>query len=326
MTPRTYNWLVIGSMVLALVTLIAINTADLLIHPRITAVVTADPELGWRFLGQRNQRELGFGDFVLRFDSLGLRQAEQTRERLRDRVIFVGNSVTLGQQVGEEQTFAALLGGINAGGDGYDTYQQLTHFRRNLADLKPRRVVLVVVGVDLMTLAASQVRRRTTTAENPDLASWFHRLTDIRNARIVLPNLMQAPMPTKPDNPHGDGAYLRAATSKPTDSTWHDWSQAVADFSSTLGHGRLVLVLSPPRAQVAAWREGQPDSALANVLAAFCAQHQIVCIDLLPYLANQDPTALYVDHVHFSARGHAAVAAALRQSSLFDPAGQLSLP
>jgi hypothetical protein len=294
----------------------SINVVQSIVNRRPTSVVVADRDLGWRFSGERNQQELGLGDFVLRFDSYGCRGVDRPAGSVHGRTLFLGNSVTLGQQVPEDQTFAALLGGINAGGDAYDSYQQILHLRRDLMGLEPRRVVLMVVGIDLMTAAASRERQIATAAANPDLAPWWRRLTDVRAARQSLRRGFRAPAKDQPDDAGRDNVYLAAATVVPAADVWRDWTGAVAGLAADLGPGRLVIVLSPPRAQVRAWRAGNRDHALGDEIARFCSTRGLVFCDVLPDLAEHDPGMLYGDHVHFTVDGHLAIAQAIRRAGI----------
>jgi hypothetical protein len=307
MHHRSYNRLLIGAALLALVAVLGANALQLAFHSGPSSVVTADPELGWRFRGQRNQKELGLADFPLRFNARGCRGPESTDDEPRGRTVFLGNSVTLGQHVPEDRTFASLAGGINAGGDGYDTYQQIRHFRRDLADLKPQRVVLMITATDLMTAAASRERMRSTAAANPDLAPLLQRLTDIRQARRIFSHGFRPKGDDQPDAGR-DNAYLAAAMAVPDPQVWKDWTASIEEFAKEIGSGNLTLVLSPPRLQALNWLPGTKETPLSAALREFCFMRKFGFHDLLPDLAVTNPEALYCDHVHFAERGHATVA------------------
>ncbi|HAT09459.1 MAG TPA: hypothetical protein DCS97_02435 [Planctomycetes bacterium] len=315
MHHRSYNRLLIGVALLALVAVLGSNALQLAFHSGPTSVVTADPELGWRFRGQRNQQEMGLADFPLRFNARGCRGPESTGDESRGRTVFLGNSVTLGQHVPEDRTFASLADGINAGGDGYDTYQQLRHFRCDLADLKPQRVVLMITATDLMTAAASRERMRSTAAANPDLAPLLQRLTDIRQARRIFSHGFRPKGDDRPD-PGRDNAYLAAAMAVPDPQVWRDWTTSIDGLAKEIGAGHLTLVLSPPRLQVLNCLPGTKETPLATALREFCSTRKIGFHDLLPDLAVANPQELYCDHVHFSERGHALVAEILTRTGI----------
>lgn len=90
---------------------------------------------------------------TLRFDARGLRGAEPTA---RPAALLLGDSFALAAQVDEDQTLAARLGErlggpvLNAGVDGYSTWQATGRYQQLRSDLDPERVVLLFfLGNDL---------------------------------------------------------------------------------------------------------------------------------------------------------------------------------
>ena len=148
-----YFFLICSVLLLAAVCLNAI------VVTKTISITKDDPELGWTFSGERQQ----FG-FTLRFNSLGLRGGELPKGPVR--LLFLGNSVTMGQAVPEEKTFSALLGAVNAGLDGYDPYQMEAKYRRDLSSLKPLFTGVVAVANDVISREAGLERIRQTRANN----------------------------------------------------------------------------------------------------------------------------------------------------------------
>jgi hypothetical protein len=313
---RRFNGMILATVAIALALVVIINWLDERRHPRPSPVGGRDPDLGWTFSGSRNQRELGFGDFELKFDSRGFRIGE-IPPVTDGKPMFLGNSVTLGQHVPAESAFPGLLDGINVGSDGYDTYQQLLRYRRDLEPLNPAMLVLVVVGIDIHDRSTSVARIKDTVRENPDLGSRVLRLLDFGHARKAL--FSSKP---KKEGEGSDPAYLRAVADPVDQRVWSEWTEMILELQRSQ-HGHFALVLSPPKVQVSSWKNGLKDFWVNEHLSNFCEQQGIIFLDLLPTIAAEDPGIVFFDHVHFTAAGHRVVARAIDTTLFHRNAGSL---
>jgi lysophospholipase L1-like esterase len=122
-------------------------------QPQIT--YKYDPEI--RYVLAPSQKGW-IDDGLISVNSMGFRgpEVESPKPHGRFRIAVIGDSVTLGWGVPDDQTFAAQLGQllhdrlpgrdldiVNLGVGGYDTRQEVTLLQRNLARLEPD---LVLVG------------------------------------------------------------------------------------------------------------------------------------------------------------------------------------
>jgi len=305
MTPRRFNIWFLSVCFAGLVTVASLNA---IAASRIVSLTKEDSELGWTFSGSRSQH-----GFVLRFNSLGLRGGEIN---VRDvPLLLLGNSVTMGQAVPEDQTFASILGAVNAGLDGYDTYQMSVKLRRDLAGLRPLAVGLIVVGNDVISREASKERILQTKANNKTVAS---KNLDINLGRYFSFNLrefrarIENKNPDDSDSDAKDKGYLQMVSIAKPVATWGDWTDAIREIRS-VSPKRFFIAASPPRSQVRAWRSGSRDFWFNNELSHFAKNNQVCFIDMLPGLAKYDPGLIYDDFVHFNSRGHAIAAQVIRE-------------
>lgn len=119
----------------------------------------ADPDLIFRHPRSRQARYQGAD---VRYNELGLRDdpiAPKSKEEYR--ILFLGDSVTFGWGVAQDQIFTARLQRllaakfehpirvINTGVGGYDTAQEVTYFKSAGLALKPDTVALVYVPNDV---------------------------------------------------------------------------------------------------------------------------------------------------------------------------------
>lgn len=125
-------------------------------------LITYDPALGWRL--QPNWRgEHRHGDFSVRYSThrLGFRgdTAFPQRDPARPLTAVVGDSFTFGFGVDDDATFVHRLDTAAPGGaafanlavPGYSTDQQLLLIEREVVQIQPSRILLVVyVGNDLL--------------------------------------------------------------------------------------------------------------------------------------------------------------------------------
>jgi hypothetical protein len=118
-----------------------------------------------RIFNNRPHARLAFADFVFQTDDLGLRSAAPGESVARDperaRILFLGDSVTLGWGVNDAETWIRTLerearfadgrplACLNAGHLQYNTIQELDWLRTFGGPLRPAAVVLTFVVNDL---------------------------------------------------------------------------------------------------------------------------------------------------------------------------------
>lgn len=126
--------------------------------------------------GERHQRQDPYGQsYVLRINATGQRGSDIGARRLNERrILFIGDSFTMGSGLREEDTFVAQVGNllapkvprpiqtINGGVDGYNTFQELAYYRYYGKYLDPDIVVLCFfVGNDFRDNAVRTGRGRS---------------------------------------------------------------------------------------------------------------------------------------------------------------------
>lgn len=134
--------------------------------------------------------------FRLQINSTGQRGAEVAERRAGERrLLFIGDSITYGASVPEEQTFVSLAGEhlragghristINGGVPGYSTYQELAYQRYVAPRLQPDLVVLVFFsGNDFRD---NMVHTAGGTIVSPALLGTWHAPQDAGPARPVV--------------------------------------------------------------------------------------------------------------------------------------------
>lgn len=225
-------------------------------------------------------------------------------------ILFLGDSVTAGGELPDSrwrETFAGLLGGWNAGVDGYGTYQERTRYVRDLKRLGAGKVALVVCFNDLMGESESREMIRTTLRDNFDVGEttlldyepWYRIIRWLR-ARAAK----RAWTETDPD----ESAFAVSGRA------WREWTGAIAGLKKDAAPARLYVALAPLRTHVRQWREGRREFPVNRRLARFCADNGIPFLDLLPAFARADASEYrsFGDPFHFTAEGHRIAAAALR--------------
>lgn len=293
MEYKRFNYILIGLTMIALIVVIGINVRE---RQSRSPVVKRDFEVGWVFTGKRVQDEAGYGKHELRFNNKGIRGDEVSGPV---KMLFLGNSVAMAQEVAEDKTFCSLLGAVNGGQDAYATYQMTRKFERDLMQLQPESLGLIVVAIDIMSYKSSEERIKETVLNNDDLKPF------------PLLNFTKAISKAKAaDLTDADQHYLLQASKQFDEMTWKEWTNNVLKLRD-LANGNFFVVLSPPKAQVIAYRDRQNDYWINQHLQEFCANNGIKFIDLLPDLAQYDPQGLYTDHVHYNREGHAIVAKAI---------------
>lgn len=149
--------LMLGSLVfLGLVLEIALQViVPLVFRPRFSKI---DPDLGWHHNSSVSYMEETEGHkYRLSYDADGYRPARHREEKQPDvpRLLIIGDSFVDAAEVGDQETFAWLLGEclpnvevINLGVYGYSTAQELLLLERDGLRYHPDRVIVLTISND----------------------------------------------------------------------------------------------------------------------------------------------------------------------------------
>lgn len=282
-----------------------------------TIVAQEDPVVGWRFYGCRDQKTVGLGDFNLCFDKNGLRVKNAGDESPTEQ-IALGSSIVLGQQVDASKTFAAQATYANAGSDGYTVYQMRDRFLTALQPLNPKKLLLVAGGDDFITEDSAKSRIQSTLWLNPFVSRSSPVLEMIKHEGVfrLIAWRIAGEAPTEEEM----NARLLDLVSKPANAdAFADWSAAVKAIQAS--GINMTILLSPPKAQVAAYKNQALEFARDTQVKEFAKSLSIPVIEPLRELSKEDVNSLYVDSLHYSEAGHATVGKALNAAKSLQTAG-----
>jgi lysophospholipase L1-like esterase len=275
-----------------------------------------DPKLIWRL---RPGAEGTRGGYPVKINAHGLRGPTVPYAKPDDefRVLFVGDSTTLGYGLAWESTFVAQTQArlprldsrsvtvINAGIDGYTTWQELGWLGDEGLRYAPNVVVLGFCPNDLtdyewpfIVYAGGRWLRHSGMFRA--LQRWRHGPSGIwvqgRRRDFVPPLIVD----------------MFAADE--SESVRRGWSEALEGIGKMSAECRergiaFVLLYIPTQAQVV--DPGRFDSRPQRKLAAFAVERGIPFLDPLPAMLSLGPKGAdgcYLDNWHLSAAGHALVA------------------
>lgn len=200
-----------------------VNTAGLLVVSLLLSVLAAeglwrllqsrghgpatvyDEVLGWRFKPDtRNRHTTEDFDVEVRIDGLGRRRgAAEPESAERPRVVFVGDSLTFGWGVEEEQSFPSRIGRmlavevVNLGVTGYGLGQSYLLLRQEGLAMQPAIVVLTVCQNDFQEVVSERMYGRTkprfridgeqlVLSPAGDRASWLERASTLYRTIALL--------------------------------------------------------------------------------------------------------------------------------------------
>lgn len=262
-----------------------------------------------------------YGDVVYRLNRNGYRDTEP---RAGKRIVLLGDSVSFGLGVEQDEIYPALLEKhlgsswdvINLAIFAYNTADERSALQEDGLKLRPELVILQFYMNDfsvpatggskpeppglLTRLAAlknrlvykSALYRRVYQAGT---GLTFHLLHDVRRRRF--------PESLNTDEPRHKSAYLAAT---PDDGAVAAFREIREIQRLTRKSGaRLLVVLSPDEVQL--FDRGY--DGINERFRAFCGREGIDLFDPLPALrADADPVRLFNDGVHYSPEGHALLA------------------
>jgi hypothetical protein len=291
-----------------------------------------DPAIGWT--PKRN-----FRSEKINTNSRGQRGLDEIpveRRSDKKRMLFIGDSYTFGFDVGDGESFAALLNKnhlpsweiINWGVPAYGTDQMVLLYEREGIPYKPDVVVMGFYTRDLFRNNGwfRSYRKPMFRIENGQLA--------LANSKIPSPTELlrlyaagQIPM-------HPPGLYLVEYFQRLGDKLdrrgvtedsgeWQVSAKILERFvQKTRSEGSQPFLLIIPHDEFLA-KDGSATEDIARLLAAKARELNLPCLDLIPVLrekSTSDPHPLYSGH--FTPWGNQVTAealyAALRENNLVD--------
>lgn len=236
----------------------------------------------------------------------------------RPAVLFIGDSVTFGVGVKEEDSFVGRLRRArpdlrvyNAGVLGFNTahyFQTASYFLEHLSDI--REVVVVVVLNDLDDISSRDIRDylkhdQAQDMEQADKVSWLARINATLRAKSALFVWLKAAI------------YDASATYYAKDTAAFNESarfQAGMGFIEALAakaarhHVALTVVMLPYEYQLRT--PSLPREPQAQ-MAEYFRTHHLSFFDAYACMAGKVTSRtlyLYGDHIHLSPQGHALIA------------------
>lgn len=278
-------------------------------------------------------------DVPLRTNEYGFRGPPVVVDR-RPRVLFLGDSITLGDYLAEEDTFVHRVGAlsegtamplqtINAGVGSIGTEDELDILRRTGPRIAPDVVVLDLYLNDALAspvvhpVAVPRALRWSRLAGHLWRAASASRSgdDDRRVPRAVVEGWWAETLRRYPPGP-GDWRRDRGAFNRMMLDWFVDWGSAyseggqerilrfarqIVEVSESLG-ARPLVVIHPNQLQVEA--EFDPDQPQRAFVDAF-ERDGVPVLDLLPILRTRwaaDPRPVFYDHCHHNPEGAALVA------------------
>ena len=310
------------------------------------AIFQFDPELSYQFKkNHRGQRHATDGNLPHQTNELGLLGYDMpTLDGSRREVLILGDSVTYGNGVPEEDVFVShwqrhLGPGYrlwNAGCPGWSTHQERRYLERDLSAVPWHTVVLVVCLNDLIRY--EWVYQGDDDYQmSPDIAEvggFWQTNQSAAGLRLWLLRRKFEGLPaTQPLAAMHNGLLW----------SWDEtnWQAYVQRDLTPLSAGkfgrRLVVAVVPLRAQLAALAAGAPQAEVLQPqqrFVTFCETRDLPYLDGLPRLRQASEQLgleqLYLDPVHLSPAGHRvwadALAAELRAALDSRPAATAPVP
>jgi len=278
------------------------------------SIVTLDSELGWTFTGHRVQKRYGH---ILRFNSLGLRGGEIDLEDGSYKIVLIGDSVTMGQNVSEEKTFSGIISEklksekdnyevINAGFAGYTLYQINLAFKRTFADVN--NLYLVVYNFcanDMMSNESSKNMIKDTYRHNLHLSKKYRPMLfkAIRAFKENRRKKREAKSIVK------DKWYYNMIETMPPEEIWWDFINNLIEIKNMVKNrgGLFAISLLPPRGYFYLG-QGDENSIVFQMIEEFCRENDISVISTYRAVYRNGDESQFIDQVHFSEKGHSTIA------------------
>ena len=306
-----------------------------------------DPEL--RYVLSPNQRGWIDDGFVTT-NSLGFRGSEVALPKPagRLRIVAIGDSLTFGWGVNDNETFCSRLAGlisarfpgqdvdiVNLAVGGYDTRQEVGLLRRHVSRLQPDVVLVgfysndVPEAFDDKGAAANSGQPARVMHLNPAPASWLDAQIRKSRALYLSGRVVKRVSQRGEWGRSGFSMELDLLSGRDSAELNTAWERVGAQFgelrSMAMASGFSVgIVTLPPREQV---QGAYPNAQYQNRVRAIAERMGFFVIDPLPALSASGvaAAALYVpyDRNHPSAEGHRVIAQAvfgdLERHGAFEP-------
>ena len=235
------------------------------------------------------------------------------------KVVFLGDSVTYGDAVAFESVFVSrmqeLAGAgwqlMNAGTPGWSTHQELRYFDQYLSDVPWRAIVIVFCLNDLVRyewvwrsdrlLSLSDEMRAVTGFSYVEAqAAKAFELVALRNRLRKTPSTAVL-------------ADINTAVLRAWDlDDWNTYEREILGPWLARHRGLPVLIaIAPAREQLKALALGaRRDEVLVpqRRLGRICERAHVTCVDPIDALESLDPDGIFLDDLHFTEAGHAAIA------------------
>ena len=300
---------------------------------------------GIRYVLLPNQRGWIDDGFVTT-NSLGFRGRELVSPKPRGqfRMVAIGDSLTFGWGVNDNDTFCAQLEQllrrrfpasdvdvVNLGVGGYDTHQEVALLKRNVARLQPDMVLVGFYSNDVPeafddqeTAQAAETGDVSPTGRilhlNPAPLSFFDAQMRRSRAIFAVGRVVKRLSHTGEWARSGFSMeldLLKGQDSAELNIAWDRITRHLAELRkmATAGHFAVGIVALPPREQVMGV---YGNAHYQTRLRAIAEQFGFLVIDPLPALAARasDADALFIpyDRNHPSAAGHRVLANAIFDS------------
>jgi len=235
------------------------------------------------------------------------------------KVLFLGDSVTYGDGVSFDSVFVSRMQELagpawqlmNAGTPGWSTYQELRFFDEHLSDVPWRAIVVVFCLNDLVRYEWVWRSDRLLSLSDEMRAVSGLPAVHARAAKALelvrLRNRLRK-QPSTAVLADVNTAILRAWD--PDD--WNEYEREVLDpWLASRRALPIVIVISPAREQLKALALGGPPAEVLlpqQRLERICEHAHVTCIDPVGALSALDPDRVFLDDLHYSEAGHAALA------------------
>ncbi len=298
--PRRWRNRILRAVVMAVSALVLLELVLRILHAAPEVVYEKDAEAGFRLKPNQDARFFGNPIRINAWGVRDLRPLDVKPEGVR-RILVLGDSVTWGGiQSRREDLYTTHLESaldhaevVNAGVNGYSVAQMAALYRGRLEGLEPDLVVLYVIPDDFTR--APSMRLTGNSIAYP-----------LRRPRFQLPTAL-AMVPLTVFKLTGWGWLEPGPDALPTEE-WTDAEvlraniDAAVSLASELGPNRLVVAVSP-------WLPSPLNPPLPPEAADAFDAAGVHWISLNEVTAPSEDW--FMDHIHLSPKGHAAIAGAL---------------